>query len=197
MPDRSAMAKEAAAQTAAHAAMVAGLGPAWPATLADAAAAIVESLRAGGKLLLAGNGGSAADAQHIAAEFVGRFRRERAALPAIALTTDTSILTSLGNDYSYEIVFARQVEALGRGGDVLWVFSTSGNSANVLRAAESARARGMKVIGFAGGNGGKLAPLCDIALVVREKLTARVQEGHQLAYHVICDLVEAEMACKK
>ncbi len=193
MTDRAAFEKEIAAQTAAHVEMVRGLAESWTATLADAAELLIDCLRSGHKVLLAGNGGSAADAQHIAAEFVGRFRRERPGLAAIALTTDTSNLTAIGNDYGFDAVFRRQVEALGSAGDVLWCFSTSGNSANVLVAVEAARERGMKVIGFAGGDGGKLVGACDVALVVPEKLTARSQEGHQLAYHILCDLVEAAM----
>lgn len=193
MSDRAAMEKQVAEQTAAHVEMVRAMGGKWAALLADVAETIVASLRGGGKLLLAGNGGSAADAQHIAAEFVGRFRRERRGLAAVALTTDTSNLTAIGNDYGFDTVFARQVEALGREGDVLWLFSTSGNSANVLAAAVVARKHGMKIVGFAGGDGGQLAKLADLALVVPEKLTARTQEAHMLAYHIICDLVEAEM----
>jgi len=193
MTDRSQLETEASAQTADHLAIIGKLAERWAPTLAEVSQTIINCLQAGGTLLLAGNGGSAADAQHIAAEFVGRFRRERAALPAIALTTNTSILTALGNDYSFDIVFARQVEALGRKGDVLWLFSTSGNSTNVRVAAEAARQRGIKTIGFTGGDGGQLAKAVDIALVVPDTMTGRIQEGHLLAYHIVCDLVEAAM----
>jgi len=193
MSEPGELEREAVEQTAAHVALISRLGERWAGTIASAAGAIIDCLRGGGKLLLAGNGGSAADAQHIAAEFVGRFRRERAALPAVALTTDSSNLTAIGNDYGFERVFARQVEALADAGDVVWLFSTSGHSANVLSAADAARERGAKVIAFAGGDGGELARRADVALIVPETLTARVQEGHQLAYHIVCDLVEAAM----
>lgn len=154
---------------------------------------IAATLAAGGKILLCGNGGSAADAQHIAAELVGRFVVERAGLPAIALTTDTSALTAIGNDYGYDYTFARQVEALGRTGDVLVAISTSGNSPNIIRAAEAARARGVAVVGFTGEGGGKLAPLSDICFRVPSTETPRIQEGHEFIGHLLCALVEAEM----
>jgi len=155
---------------------------------------IVQSLQAGGTLYLCGNGGSAADAQHIAGEFVGRFRRERRALPAVALSTDTSILTCIGNDYDFERVFARQVEALVRPGDILWAFSTSGASPNVLRAAETAQRQGARVIAFTGRANSKLEALADLCLCAEAALTARSQEIHQLAYHIICDLVEQSLS---
>ena len=183
-----------AEHTAGHVELIRRLGETWGPTLTAVVETIVAGLRAGGKVLLAGNGGSAADAQHVAGELVGRFRRERAALPAIALSTDTSILTAIGNDYGFERVFARQVEALGRAGDVLWLFSTSGNSRNILMAAEVGRARGLRIIGFTGGDGGQLARDADIALVVPDPLTMRIQEAHALAYHIVCDLVEEEVA---
>ncbi len=151
---------------------------------------LVASLGAGGKVLLCGNGGSAADAQHLAAELVGRFVRNRRALPAIALTTDSSILTAVGNDFGYETVFARQVEALGRPGDVLFAISTSGSSPNVVAAMEQARQQGMHVIGMTGGDGGRLAEGCEPCLVVPSSDTARVQEMHILLGHAICQLVE-------
>ncbi len=150
-------------------------------------------LAAGGKLLFFGNGGSAADAQHLAAEFVGRFVKERAGLPAIALTTDTSILTAVGNDYGFEQVFARQVQALGRPGDVAVGISTSGNSANVMAAMEVARAKGLKTIGLLGKDGGALARLVDIAIVVEASNTARIQECHIAIGHIFCELVEADL----
>jgi len=151
---------------------------------------IVQSLHNGGTLYLCGNGGSAADAQHIAGEFVGRFRCERRALPAVALSTDTSVLTCIGNDYDYESVFARQVEALVRPGDVLWGFSTSGSSPNVLKAAETAKRKGARVIAFTGRPNSRLEAMADLCLCAEAALTARSQEIHQLAYHIVCDLVE-------
>jgi D-sedoheptulose 7-phosphate isomerase len=159
-------------------------------TIVAIAEAIVQSLRAGGTLYLCGNGGSAADAQHIAGEFVGRFRAERRALPAVALSTDTSVLTCIANDYDFERVFARQVEALVRPGDLLWAFSTSGTSPNVLRAAEAARRKGARVIAFTGRANSKLEASADLCFCADAALTARSQEIHQLAYHIVCDLVE-------
>jgi len=151
------------------------------------------SLRSDGKILFAGNGGSAADAQHWAGELVSRFYYDRPGLPAIALTTDTSILTAIGNDYGYDYTFARQVEALGRRGDVLVVISTSGNSPNILRAAQAVRDRGIYVIGFTGQGGGKLAPLCDVCFRIPSDETPRIQEGHEFIGHLLCALIEAEM----
>ena len=156
----------------------------------DAAVAIAESLRGGGKLLLFGNGGSAADAQHVAAEFVGRFQRERAALAAIALTADTSVLSSIGNDYAFERVFARQVEALGRQGDVAFGISTSGRSPNVLAGLTTARERGLTTLALTGGDGGPIGKAADTHLNVASDSTARVQEVHRTLLHAICDLVE-------
>jgi len=156
----------------------------------DAAAAIAESFRGGGKLLLFGNGGSAADAQHVAAEFVGRFQRERAALAAIALTADTSVLSSIGNDYAFERVFARQVEALGRPGDVAFGISTSGRSPNVLAGLTTARERGLRTLALTGGDGGAIGKAADTHLNVASDSTARVQEVHRTLLHAICDLVE-------
>ncbi len=154
---------------------------------------IINSLRAGGRVFLCGNGGSAADSQHLAAELVGRLRRERGAIPAVALTTDTSVLTSLANDYSFEIIFARQLEALARRGDVLIGISTSGNSLNVIRAFEKAKEKGIHTIALLGGNGGKLKPLADYPIVVPSSDTQRIQEGHITIGHIICDLVEREL----
>ena len=142
------------------------------------------------KLMLCGNGGSAADAQHIAAEFVNRFMLERPPLPALALTTDTSLITSIGNDYSFDDIFSKQIKALGMEGDILLAISTSGDSKNVLLATRDAQARGIYVAGLLGGNGGKLKSLVDLALVVDNKETARVQESHILAGHIICYLVD-------
>lgn len=149
-------------------------------------------LLAGGKILLLGNGGSAADCQHIAAEIVGRYKRERRGLPAIALTTDTSILTAVGNDYGFEHVFSRQVEALCTPKDVVIGLSTSGNSPNVLAAIHTARQIGAFTIGLTGGGGGKLAQCCDLSLVVASNDTPRIQETHILVGHMLCDLIDAE-----
>jgi D-sedoheptulose 7-phosphate isomerase len=151
-----------------------------------------ECLASGGKILLMGNGGSAADSQHIAAEIVGRYKRERRGLPAIALTTDTSILTSVGNDYGFEFIFSRQVEALCMPGDVVIGMSTSGNSANVVRAIEAAKQIGAATVGFSGGTGGKLAALCDYNLIIPSNVTARIQEAHIFIGHSVCDIVECE-----
>ena len=159
----------------------------------QAVALCIDALRSGRKLLFCGNGGSAADAQHWAGELVSRFYYDRPGLAAIALTTDSSILTAIGNDYGYDYTFARQVEALGQGGDVLVAISTSGNSPNIIRAAEAARARGVAVVGFTGEGGGKLAPLSDICFRVPSTETPRIQEGHEFIGHLLCALVEAEM----
>lgn len=161
--------------------------------LAEMAAAATAVFRGGGRLLLAGNGGSAADAQHIAGELVGRFMRERAALPALALSTDTSILTALGNDYAFNIVFARQVAAHGRRGDMLLGISTSGNSANVVEALKTARAMGLITAGLTGRGGGRMAPLCDYCISIPSRDTPRVQESMLLLEHVFCGLIEDAM----
>ena len=155
---------------------------------------ILAVYKSGGKVILCGNGGSAADAQHLAAEFVGRFKLERRALPAIALNTNTSILTALGNDYGYETVFSRQVEALANKNDIVIGLSTSGNSPNIIKAIEAAKARGAKTIGLSGGNGGRLAKMADLALVVPSDNTPRVQEAHITIGHIVCELVERELA---
>jgi len=158
--------------------------------ISRAMALSVEALKRGNKLLFAGNGGSAADAQHWAGELVSRFYFDRPGLPAIALTTDTSILTAVGNDYGYDYVFARQVEALGRKGDVFFAISTSGNSKNILRAIEAARAIGINVIGFTGQDGGKMADLCDLCFRMPSSETPKIQEGHEFIGHLICGLIE-------
>lgn len=158
------------------------------------AEAITKALEQNGTVYLCGNGGSAADAQHIAGELVGRFSRERKALAAVALSTDTSIITSIANDYAYENVFARQVEALVREGDILWAFSTSGTSANVIAAAQLAKQKGVLVIAFTGTNNSKLEQIADVCFCADADSTARSQEIHQLAYHIICDLVECSFA---
>ncbi len=151
---------------------------------------IIRTFKAGKKLLLCGNGGSAADAQHIAAEFVGRYENERQALPAIALTTDTSALTALANDYDFERIFSRQVDALGVEGDCLIAISTSGNSANVISAVMAARRRGCKVVGMTGSNGKKLASISDACIMVPSDRTARIQEAHITIAHIWCELIE-------
>lgn len=156
----------------------------------EAAAAIRSSLDSGGKLLVFGNGGSAADAQHMAAEFVGRFEREREGLPAIALTADASIVTSVANDFTFERVFARQLEALGRHGDVALGISTSGRSGNVLAALEAAKARGIRTIALTGRDGGTIGKAAAIHLNVPHESTARIQEVHRTVIHAICALVE-------
>jgi D-sedoheptulose 7-phosphate isomerase len=161
-----------------------------PGPVLAAAAAIRGSLRTGGKLLIFGNGGSAADAQHMAAELVNRLQRERAALAAIALTTDTSIVTSIANDYSFERVFVRQIEALGRAGDVALGISTSGASPSVVKALEAARARGLKTIALTGRDGGAAAAAADLHVNVPSDSPARVQEVHRTLIHVLCELVE-------
>jgi len=159
-------------------------------TVARAAGLCVESLRAGGKILLFGNGGSASDAQHLAAELSGRLSRERPALPAIALTANSSDLTAIGNDYGFDHVFTRLVEAHGREGDVAIAISTSGNSPNVLAAVKEARDRGLHTIGLVGKGGGKLAPLVDCAIVVPSADTQRIQESHITVGHALCELVD-------
>lgn len=159
----------------------------------ECAALIFETFKRGGKILICGNGGSAADAQHLAAEFVGRYETERIGLPAIALTTDTSAITALANDYSFEKVFARQVDALAAEGDCLIAISTSGNSPNVISAVMSARNRGCKVIGLTGAKGKKLAGLCDSCIVVPAERTARIQEAHITIAHIWCEIVEQRL----
>jgi len=161
-----------------------------PQPVLDAAAAIIGALKAGGKLLVFGNGGSAADAQHVAAELVGRFERERAAMAAVALTTDASVMTSVANDYAFDRVFARQVEGLGRPGDVALGVSTSGASANVVAGLVAARALGLGTIALTGGDGGAVGRAAAIHVNVASDNAARVQEVHRTLLHVICDLVE-------
>jgi D-sedoheptulose 7-phosphate isomerase len=164
--------------------------------IADAVSAVVGCITAGGKVLACGNGGSASDAQHFAAEFIGRFERERPGLAAIALTTDTSILTAIGNDYSFAEIFSKQVQALGQPGDVLIAITTSGNSANVLAAVEAAHAKEMTVIAFTGRGGGKMNELLtetDVHICVPHERTARIQEVHILALHCLCDAVDLQL----
>ena len=162
-------------------------------TLEQIASRISGCLASGGTVYLCGNGGSAADAQHVAAEFTGRFSRERAPLPAEALTANTSALTAIGNDYGFEEVFARQVRARLKKGDVLAAISTSGESENVVRAAREARKLGAFAVGFAGGAGSRLAGACDLCLQARSESTARVQETHILAWHLVCAMVEESL----
>ena len=162
--------------------------------VAEVAAALVAALRAGGKVLVAGNGGSAAEAQHFATELVGRFKRERDAYAVLALTADTAVLTAVANDYGYEEVFARQVRALGRPGDVLVAFSTSGESENVVRAAIAARELGMTVVAVTGGRPSRLERAADLAVRVPTTDTPLAQEVHVVLLHVLCDVVEAELA---
>jgi len=161
--------------------------------VAQASDMVAASLRQGGKLMICGNGGSAADSQHIAAEFTGRFIDDRRPLPALALSTDSSALTCIGNDYSFADVFVRQVLALGRADDCLLAISTSGNSENVVRAVEAARGLGMQTIGLLGRGGGKLRALCAHSVIVPSDVTARIQEAHILVGHTICGAVEQSL----
>ena len=158
--------------------------------LVKIAEAIIQTLQKGGKLLICGNGGSAADSQHIAAEFIARFKKERKSLPAIALTTDSSILTALANDYNYECVFKRQVEGLGRAGDLLIGISTSGNSKNVLEAVKAAKQIGMTTVSFTGEAGGNLKPLTDLNFSAASKETSHIQEMHITALHAVSEIAE-------
>lgn len=161
--------------------------------IAGAAKMIISAVKGGNKVLIFGNGGSAADSQHMASELIGRFKLERPAIPAIALTANTSTLTALSNDYGYEASFARQLEALAIKGDVVIAISTSGNSANVLSALKAAKKLGLKAITMTGTDGGKIAKLADVALKVPSKDTPRIQESHITAIHIICELVETEL----
>ena len=168
--------------------------PEHVAAIVAAAEAITESLRAGGKLLIFGNGGSAADAQHIAAELLGRYLLERAALPAISLADNASAVTAIGNDYAFDDVFARQVAALAAPGDVALGISTSGNSGNVLAGVATARERGLVTIGLTGASGGALAAAVDLCIAVPADETPRIQEAHTVVAHLVCELVERELA---
>lgn len=169
--------------------VVAGLAP----QIAAASHAMVACLKSGGKILSCGNGGSAGDSQHFAAELVGRFERERAELAAIALTTDSSILTAVANDYSFDEIFSKQVRALGKSGDILFAISTSGNSTNVVNAITAAQLKGMHIVGMTGRNGGKIAQLIqagDVLLNVDSPVTTRIQEVHLLTLHCLCDAID-------
>lgn len=161
--------------------------------IAEMAMLLTDTFRSGGKLMVMGNGGSAADSQHFAAEIVSRFRMERPGLPAIALSTDTSILTAIGNDYGFDVVFRRQVEALAKPGDMVVGISTSGNSTNVKMALELAREKGCRTIALLGRDGGSIKGVSDLALVVPSNDTPRIQEGHIAIIHIVCDLVEKGM----
>jgi D-sedoheptulose 7-phosphate isomerase len=163
------------------------------AAVAQVARACIEALRQGHKILFAGNGGSAADAQHLAAELVSRFAYDRPGLPAFALTTDTSVLTAIGNDYGYERLFSRQVEAVGSAGDVFFGLSTSGRSPNVLNAFDVARAKGLVTVGMTGHAGGQMPARCDYLLRVPSDSTPRIQEGHIAIGHAICQIIEAQI----
>ena len=158
-----------------------------------AARAVIKSLRLGGKVLIFGNGGSAADSQHMAAELVGRFKKERCALAAIALTVNTSAITAIGNDYGFDTIFARQIAALGKKGDVAIGISTSGNSVNVINAVKEAKSLDMITLCLTGGDGGKLAKICGLSINVAAKDTPRVQESHITIIHILCDLIEKEL----
>jgi D-sedoheptulose 7-phosphate isomerase len=159
----------------------------------DAARMIRECFTRGGRVYLCGNGGSAADCQHLAGEFVGRFRKNRPALPAVALTTDASVLTCIGNDFSFEEVFARQVEALVESDDVLWAFSTSGTSKNILAAANAAKRKGAALLAFTGRANTPLEEIADVCLAIDAPTTAAAQEIHVLAYHIICELIDESL----
>ncbi len=175
-----------------HQAMVSDLAQAGLETLHNAAQLVTDCIQQGGCMYLFGNGGSASDAQHIAGELVGRFYLNRKALPAVALTTDTAVITAVGNDFSYDDIFARQVEALVEPGDLAWAFSTSGTSTNVIKAVELAKEKQAKVLGFTGRKNTPLEALSDVCVCAPDPSSARAQEIHQLAYHIICELVELD-----
>lgn len=164
--------------------------------IAKIADQIIASLKNGGKLIIFGNGGSAADSQHIAAELVGRFQKERRAIAAIALTVNTSTLTALGNDYGYDNVFSRQVEALADKKDIILAISTSGKAKNVIAAVKYAKSAGIKTVAFSGGDGGELAKLADTCFIAPSAVTARIQEAHITVAHIICELIENELSNK-
>jgi|TARA_B110000495_G_C23038494_1_gene621326 D-sedoheptulose 7-phosphate isomerase len=157
---------------------------------------IVYAIKKGNKIIIFGNGGSAADAQHISAELIGRFQKERQSFPAIALTTDSSILTSLGNDYSFEVVFSRQCESLVLKNDVVIGISTSGNSINVIKGLQTAKKRGATIISLLGNKGGKIKKISDLSIIVDSDSTAKIQESHRIIYHIICKFVEEKMSDK-
>jgi D-sedoheptulose 7-phosphate isomerase len=190
---RPGMKKEIADALKTHKELIAQFEKAGVDIVTKAAEMLIETFKKGGRVYLCGNGGSAADCQHIAGELINRFKRDRKALPAVALSTDTSVITSIANDYSYEDTFARQVEGLVTQNDVLWAFSTSGSSANVLAAAKLAKEKGAQVLAFTGKADTPLERISDLCLGIDAPSTSSAQEVHQLAYHMICDLVEAAM----
>jgi len=163
-------------------------------SILEIAELVIASLKKGGKVILFGNGGSASDSQHIAAELVGKFTKDRRALPAIALTTNTSILTALANDYGYDIIFARQIEALGQKNDIAIGISTSGRARNVASGIKQAKKMGLKTVALTGGDGGELSKLADVSLLVPSSVTARIQEAHITIGHIICELAEAAVS---
>lgn len=184
------MIAEITGQLAAHRDVITRIEQELSPRIADMVTQLAETFTRGGKLLVMGNGGSAADAQHFVAEIVGRFKMERRGLPAIALSTDTSILTAIGNDYGFDAVFRRQVEALAVAGDIVVGISTSGNSPNVRQALKLAREKGCRTVGLLGKDGGSIKEVCDLALIVPTNDTPRVQEGHITIIHIVCDLLE-------
>ena len=161
--------------------------------IVEIAQLMIDCLKKDGKVIVFGNGGSASDSQHIAAELVGRFKKDRSALAGIALTTNTSILTSLANDYGYDVVFSRQIEALGKKNDVVWGISTSGKAKNVALGIKQAKKMGIKTVALSGGDGGDIVKLADVSLVVPSKITARIQEAHITIAHIICEIIEQEL----
>ena len=161
--------------------------------IVEIAQLMIDCLKKDGKVIVFGNGGSASDSQHIAAELVGRFKKDRSALASIALTTNTSILTSLANDYGYDVVFSRQIEALGKKNDVVWGISTSGKAKNVALGIKQAKKMGIKTVALSGGDGGDIVKLADVSLVVPSKITARIQEAHITIAHIICEIIEQEL----
>lgn len=187
------MITEIASQLAAHREVITRVERELSPQIAEMVTLLAETFKRGGKLLVMGNGGSAADAQHFVAEVVGRFKMERRGLPAIALSTDTSILTAIGNDYGFDKVFSRQVEALAVPGDLVVGISTSGNSPNVLLALKLAREQGCRTVGLLGKDGGSIKGVCDLALIVPTDDTPRVQEGHITIIHIVCDLLEKNL----
>ena len=187
------MIAEIGSQLAAHREVITRIEQELSPRIADLVTLLTETFQRGGKLLVMGNGGSAADAQHFVAEIVGRFKMERRGLPAIALSTDTSILTAIGNDYGFDMVFRRQVEALAVAGDVVVGISTSGNSPNVQKALELAGEQGCRTVGLLGKDGGSIKNVCDITLIVPTNDTPRVQEGHITIIHIVCDLLEKSL----
>lgn len=191
------MIREIEKQLQEHQAVMAAIAETMQSQILDAAERISGAFKNGNKLLVMGNGGSAADSQHFVGEMIGRFKMERASLPAIALSTDTSILTCLGNDYGFDTIFRRQVEALGAKGDVVIGISTSGNSPNVREALLLAREKGCTTIGLLGGSGGSIKALCDLALIMPSSDTPRIQEGHITTIHIICDLIEKTLFGRK